>query len=47
MLNYCEINILIDSKYIGWIDFFVCVLPNMDLCVCNFAICDIGMNIVF
>ena len=25
----------------------VCVLPNMDLCVCDFAICDIGMKMVF
>ena len=27
--------------------FLVCMLPNMDLCVCDFAICDIGMKIVF
>ena len=27
--------------------FLVCVFPNMDLCVCDFAMCDIGMKIVF
>ena len=25
----------------------VCVLPNMNLCVCDFAICDIVIKIVF
>ena len=25
----------------------VSVLPNMDLCVCDFAICDIGMKLCF
>ena len=29
------------------VGFLVCVLQNMDLCVCDFAICDIGMKIVF
>ena len=27
--------------------FLVCVLTNMDLCVCDFAICDIGMKNIF
>ena len=35
-------------QHIHWMDgFLVCVLPNMDLRLCGFAICDIGMKIVF
>ena len=47
MLNYFGINTWIDSICIEWIDFLVCVLPNNDLCVCDFAICDIWMKIGF
>ena len=47
MLNNCE-SIIELTVYIHWVDgFLVCVLLNMDLCVCNFAICDIGMKFVF
>ena len=43
MLNYCGIieESVIEST-VYWMDgFMVCVLPNMDMCVCDFAICDI------
>ena len=42
------VSIIELTAYIHWMDgFLVCVLLNMDSCVCDFAISDIGMKIVF